>query len=177
MLPVGLKNALTIASGILGERRDPYLGHNFLVEIDGLVVAGFSQVEGLGSTIETEDYVEGGVNDFTHKLLKNASHPNLILRRGLTEADTLWCWYDDTRQGRIQRRSGTIMLLDDQRLPVTWWSFREAIPVRWSGPTFDAGREGGEVAVESLELVHLGISRPLVSELAASLRVAAGIGT
>src|SRR5262245_48900795 len=140
--PLGFNAALTRGSGVLGRRLDPYLAHNFLVEVDGLLVGGFSQVQGLECSIQTEERVEGGVNDYTHTILKNAAHPHLVLRHGLTDLEGLWGWYDQTRQGRIQRRSGTIMLLDNQRWPAMWWDFRDAIPVKWSGPSLDAGQTG-----------------------------------
>ncbi len=58
------------------------------------------------------------------------------------------------------------MLLGQHRLPVMWWTIHSAIPVKWSGPTFDATRDA-EVAVETVELVHKGISKPKGSRLVA----------
>ena len=46
----------------------PYLTFNFAVEIEGLLVGGFTEVSGLESEIEVEEYREGGVNGFVHKL-------------------------------------------------------------------------------------------------------------
>lgn len=173
-LPVGFNAALTLGGGALGKRLDPYLGHSFLVEIEGLLVGGFSHVEGLACTVQTEERTEGGVNDYTHKVLKNVSHANLVLRHGLTDLDGLWTWYDETRQGRILRRSGTIMLLDNQRQPAMWWDFRDAIPVKWSGPTLDATQDA-QVAVESLELVHRGITKSPLSTMTSLARLGVAV--
>lgn len=173
-LPIGLNAAFAAAGAALGKRLDPYLAHNFLVEIDGLLTGGFSQVQGLECSISTEDRVEGGVNGYTHKLLKTVSHPNLVLRHGITDLEGLWTWYDETRQGRIKRRSGTIMLLDNERQPAMWWDFKDAIPVKWSGPALDAGQDG-QVAVESVELVHRGISKPLLSSITSAARLALSV--
>ena len=41
---------------------------NFAVEIEGLLVGGFTQVDGLSGEVEVEEYREGGVNGYTHKL-------------------------------------------------------------------------------------------------------------
>jgi phage tail-like protein len=158
----------------LGPRRDPYQGYNFLVEIDGLLVGGFTRVQGLESTISVEDRAEGGVNDYVHKILKATSYPNLVLSHGLTDLDTLWAWYDRTARGVIERKHGTIMLLDNGGVPALWWDFREALPVKWTGPAFDAGQDG-TVAVESLELVHRGVSRSRLSLLAAAARGSGGL--
>ena len=42
--PLGLNAALVSALGAAGKRLEPYLGVNFLVEIEGLIVGGFSKV-------------------------------------------------------------------------------------------------------------------------------------
>jgi phage tail-like protein len=136
----------------------PYQAFNFAVEIEGLLVGGFSQVSGLDSEIEMEEYREGGVNGFVHKLPVRTTHANLLLSHGLTSGSTLWNWYHSVTQGAIQRRNGTIMLLDSRQAPVMWWNFRNALPVRWTGPAFSATSD--EVAVETLELAHEGLTRP-----------------
>jgi hypothetical protein len=58
----------------------------------------------------------------------------------------------------VNRRSGTIYLFDQQRVPVMWWDFKEAFPVKWSGPGLRA--DAAQIAVESIELRHRGLSRP-----------------
>lgn len=143
----------------------PYQAFNFAVEIEGLLVGGFSEVRGLESDIEVEEYREGGVNGYVHKFPSRTSHANLVLSHGLTSMSTLWNWYYDTAQGVIQRKNGTIMLLDPQQIPVMWWNFRNALPVRWTGPSFNASSD--EVAVESLELAHEGLTKPLLGQAAA----------
>jgi phage tail-like protein len=155
---------LTGILGAFGKRIDPYLGVNFLVEIEGLIVGGFSKVEGLDSTIETQDHVEGGRNDYVHKVLKGTTYSPIVLSHGLTDIDTLWAWHERVRRGVIQRKNGTVMLLDTRRLPGMWWNFADALPVKWVGPSFDASAEG-QVAIERIELVHRGLTKPIVSQL------------
>ena len=62
----------------LALRLDPYLGFRFLVEIQGLIVAGFSEVGGLQAEIETFEYREGGLNDYAHHLPGPVRYPNLV---------------------------------------------------------------------------------------------------
>jgi len=123
--------------------------------------------------VEVEEYREGGVNGYTHRLPGRTSFANLELRYGLTGVGMLWDWFAATTEGSIQRRNGTVMLLDRQRLPVMWWNFRNALPVRWSGPTFDAGAD--QIGIESLELAHEGLTKPLLSQAAALAHGAAGM--
>jgi len=80
----------------LTNRVDPYLNFRFLVEINGQVVAGFSDISSIECEIDTEEYQEGGVNDHVHHLLKAAKYRNLVLKRGLTDSDVLWKWRHGT---------------------------------------------------------------------------------
>jgi phage tail-like protein len=141
-----------------GERRDdPYLSYKFQLEIDDLIVAGFSEVSGLQVEIETEDYKEGGINHFVRKMPKVAKYPNLILKRGVTDSDVLWKWHKNAVEGKIERRGGRIMLYDSQGDEKWRWTFEDAFPVKWTGPEFKA--DGSTVVLESLELVHHGINK------------------
>jgi phage tail-like protein len=167
-----LNAAFVGARGAGGQRVDPYLSVNFLVEIEGLIVGGFSKVDGLESAIETQDYFEGGRNDYVHKVLKGTTYMPLVLSHGLTDIDSLWAWHERTRRGVIKRKNGTIMLLGRERLPVTWWNFTGALPVKWTGPSFDASTDS-QVAIERVDLVHRGITKPIASQLASAVRLGA----
>jgi phage tail-like protein len=138
-------------------RTDPYLSFNFLVEIEGLVVGGFSDVSGFQAEIEVHDYREGGLNDYIHRLAGPARYPsNLVLKRGITDSQTLWQWHCDVRNGIVTRRNITIILLDTAGRTVRAWHLEKAYPVRWVGPELKA--ETNTVAVETLELVHCGFA-------------------
>lgn len=141
----------------VGDRVDPYLDFRFLVEIDSLVVAGFSEVSGLEMDVQTETYREGGVNAYAHTLPTRTAYPNLVLRRGLTDSQALWTWAHDAMNGNIERRNGRVVLLDSTGEESWAWEFRDAYPVKWAGPDLDAAR--GRVAIETLELTHRGLSK------------------
>lgn len=136
-------------------RVDPYKTYRFLVEIEGLVSGGFSEVSGLQVEIDVEDYREGGVNDYVHKLPKFRKYPNLILKRGLTDSDVLLNWLENTAAGKIECRNIRVILLDDEGEEKWYWIFKEAFPVKWSGADLKA--DGNSVAIETLELVHAGM--------------------
>ena len=69
-VPLGLSWLPSMAGNwVLGTRPlPPYQTFNFAVEIEGLLVGGFTEVSGLESEVEVEEYREGGVNGFVHKL-------------------------------------------------------------------------------------------------------------
>jgi phage tail-like protein len=142
----------------LGQRSDPYLSFNFLVEIEGMLVGGFTEVTGLQVEVEVEDYREGGLNTYIHKLAGPARYPsNLVFKHGLTDATVLWDWHQEVVQGNIRRKNGSIVLLDSAGEEKWRWNFAEAYPVRWSGPDLRAST--AEVTVETLELVHRGLTK------------------
>ena len=142
----------------VGTRSDPYFTFNFILEIEGITAGGFSEVTGLQVEVEVQDYREGGVNDYIHKFAGSVRYPsNLVLKRGLTDADTLWNWLQEILKGNIQRKNGSIRLLNSAREEKWRWNFVEAYPIRWVGPEFRAG--SAELAIESLELVHRGLKR------------------
>jgi phage tail-like protein len=166
----GLTGITAIGSDVLGAMLNPYMSYNFLVELDGLIVGGFMEVSGLESEIKLESYEEGGQNEYVHQFPTRTTYPNLVLSKGMTEVWTLWGWYEDACQGKIRRRNVSVMLLDHQRLPVRWWNFKDAYPVKWSGPQFNSSAQ--EVAVERIELVHRGMTMPIASKTLAGLRAA-----
>lgn len=135
---------------------DPYLGCNFLVEVEGVISAGFSEVTGLAAQVETFDYREGGVNGYVHKIAGPASYQsNLVLKRGMSTSPDLWAWGAAAREGNISRLPVVIVLTNGGQIPLWTWAFRDAYPVRWIGPDLRAAT--GAVAIETLELVHRGL--------------------
>ncbi|MGB3419943.1 phage tail protein [Dolichospermum sp. FACHB-1091] len=152
-----LNRALLTGSTISALGHDPYMAYNFAVEVGGVVIGGFSEVSGLSSEINLESYQEGGVNGFVHQFPKNTTYPNLVFTRGLVNVDLFFIWYKATSEGIIEQKNGTIILLNSQRIPVLWWTFKKAYPVKWEGPTFNAS--GDEIAIERIELVHQGITK------------------
>lgn len=171
-LPLGANAVYAFTTGKLGLRLDPYQGFNFLIEIEGLLTGGFSEVRGLESEIEVEEYREGGENQYVHQLPGPTRYPSrLILKQGVTGNDSLWNWYRITSRGKIWRKNGTIMLLDRQRYPAMYWNFKQALPVKWTGPEFDASSDS--VVFETIELVHKGITKPILSQALALGRAGA----
>lgn len=153
-----LNAAFALATNLLGVRLDPHHAFNFLVEIEGILVGGFSECSGLVVEVEVETYPEGGLNDYVHQFRGRTKYPPLILKHGLTLMEGLWSWHQSVTQGDVVRRNGTIYLLNKMHIPVLWWNFKGAYPTKWTGP--DLRAESSAVAFESVELVHQGLSRP-----------------
>lgn len=156
MKALGVNAAFGSGANLSGVRYDPYLAFNFLVEIDGLVVGGCSEVSGLNSEVEVQEVREGGLNSYVHLLPGRVQRvASLVLRHGLTANDALWQWHQELRHGKIERKNGAVHLLDTQRNSVLWWEFHSALPIKWSGP--DLRADTATVAFASVELVHQGL--------------------
>lgn len=138
-------------------RGDPYLDYRFVVEIDSVIAGGFNEVTGLERAVETQEYDEGGVNSHTHQLWSGENQSNLTLKRGLTDADTLWEWVRRSASSPVDRKTVILFLLDSTGALSCGWSFSGAYPVTWSGPSLSA--DSADVAIEELELTHTGVSR------------------
>jgi phage tail-like protein len=157
MPTIGANIGVSIAAGLSGLRVDPYQSSNFVVEIEGLLVGGFTDCTGLQIEIEAHEYREGGQNEFVHRFAGATRHPPLVLKHGVSPIDGLWGWHQDVAAGNIQRRNGTIYLMNQAQVPVVWWHFREALPLKWTGP--DLRADTALVAFESIELAHRGLIR------------------
>ncbi|MGD2205801.1 MAG: phage tail protein [Anaerolineae bacterium] len=119
---------------------------------DARTVAGFSECSGLESTLEVEEYQEGGINDRVHKFPSRFTFGNITLKRGMTTDNTLAKWHFSLLQGTVERRDGLILLLNEAQEPVLAWKFERGLPVKWTGPGLNAA--SSEVAVETLEIAH-----------------------
>ena len=137
-------------------RRDPYHGFHYLVELEGLTVGGFSRVKGLMRETRVESYREGGVNDFEHKLTSGTGFGTLVLERGLV-ASALWDWHQQVVDGAIRRRKITIALRDQNDTEVWRLHADHAFPVKWAVSDFDA--TSSQVLVESVEFAHHGLRK------------------
>ncbi len=104
---------------------------------------------------DTEDYKEGGRNDFVHKFLSTTKYPNIVLKKGITNSDTLYMWYRDVMRGIVTLKQISVVLLDSQKNEVKRWSFQNAYPVKWSASNLNS--TSNSVMIETLELVHQGL--------------------
>lgn len=126
--------------------------YTFVLEVVGKTLGNFASVQGLEASIEVFEYREGGNNDTIHRLPGAVSYPNLILSGGLL-TPALANWFRETRLGAARQEVTLTLSADGDR--VRAWSFADAFPVRWVGPTFDAST--GRIGSEVIEIAHSGI--------------------
>ena len=146
-------------------RDNPYGAFNFLVALggaqgegdEGKIIGGFSEASGLGMDVSYSEYRNGNEMFNTARKVPNTHKvDDVTLKRGLVGSTDLFDWIKTVRDGTADPRTITITLLDEARNTVAAWRLRSAQPKKWSGPTL-AGKGGGEVAMEELQLVHEGV--------------------
>jgi phage tail-like protein len=138
-----------------GDRVDPFAQFNFMVEIDGVTRAGFTEASGLTVEQDVIEYREGSEVARARKLPGLTKYTNITLKRGLVGDAELWEWRKSTIDGQTERRAGSIVLLDESRQEVMRWNFVEGWVAKWEGPTLNS--TANEVAVETLEICHEGL--------------------
>lgn len=144
-----------------GERNDPFRAFNFEVNIDNVALAGFSEVSGLTAEGDAVEYREGtDPRNTVRKLVGLRKFANVTLKRGYTRTNDLWAWYTETLEGRPNRRNVTIKLKDENRRDVMAWHLDAAWINKIEGASLKAS--GNEVAMESVEIVHEGVTIELL---------------
>lgn len=130
---------------------------HFKVEWGGKNV-GFSEVSGLTQEVQMIEYRDGNSPDYsTIKMPGLHKYNNVTLKRGIAKSDNeFFNWLNTIKLNTVERRDLTISLLNESHEPVMVWKARNAFPVKVEGPGLKAS--GNEVAVESIEIAHEGIT-------------------
>jgi phage tail-like protein len=122
--------------------------------VEATVTGGFTECSGLEMTMQPEEHKEGGSMTIL-RFPQRVTWTNVRLKRGVTVSDDLWNWYFAYLQGKGTRRDGIITLQNELHIPFKAWRFKRGIPVKWSGPSMNAGES--RVAVEEIEIAHEGL--------------------
>jgi phage tail-like protein len=141
-----------MSPGRSAPRPEAHPAFRFVVQIDGISEAVFTECTLPSLEVEVEEHKEGGFNTGTHLLPGRVTKGTVVLKRGLASSSALLAWYTAVMEGQIgsARRQVSVILYDSQGEPVLRWDFGGAYPHKWSGPTLNAG--SNEIAIESLEL-------------------------
>ncbi len=131
-------------------RNDPYAKFNFLIEIGGEDVGGFTEVSGLAAESDVIEYREGSDPARMRKLPALRKYSNITLKRGYVQSRVLWDWRKTTIDGVTERRDGAIVMLDEARAPALRWEFFEGWVSKYEGPALNA--TANEAAIESIEI-------------------------
>ncbi len=144
---------------------DPFGAFNFVVEIDGITSAGFTECTGLDSESDVIEYREGHEDITVRKVPGLKKHANVTLKRGVSTSSELFDWRKTVMDGVIERKNLSIVLFDERGVSGggerVRWNLQNAWPAKWVGAELKAS--ANEIAVETLELCHEGITEMTVS--------------
>lgn len=136
----------------------PFGKYNYDVSIDGKSVGGFSEVSAPDISSDPIEYREGNfVVNMVEKQPGLIKYGNVTLKWGMTSSMELYNWMKEVESGIIKRKTVVISLHDDQQAEIARWILISAWPTKYMAPDFNA--TGNEVAVETLELAHEGVTR------------------
>lgn len=134
----------------------PAVAFHFAVEVAGEsddADTRFQEVSGLSAEVGVEEYREGGVNDYAHRLPTGAKYGNLVLKRGYTTSTGVSEWCRSAIEDFVfTPKDVVVSLLDEEHNPLAAWSFVAAYPLKWSLSAFNAQQNG--LAIESLEFAY-----------------------
>ncbi|KAA9396519.1 phage tail protein [Haloarcula sp. CBA1130] len=137
------------------DRYGPYRNVRYILEIDGIAIAGFSSCSIPENSTEPIEYREGTDPPTVRKLWSLNSYGNLTLEKGTTQDSlALFEWRKSVEQGQVDsaRRNIAVILLDEEGGTGPRWEFKNAWIINYDGPDLDS--TGNEVAIESLEIAH-----------------------
>jgi phage tail-like protein len=141
-------------------RHGPFRQMRYILEIDSVAKAGFSECTIPEANTEVIEYREGNEAPTVRKLSSLAAYGNITLKWGITtDSMELFEWWQLVEQGKTDaaRRQIAVVLLDEEGQPGPRWEFRNAWCRQYDAPDLNA--TGNEVAVESMEIVHEGLER------------------
>lgn len=140
---------------------DPLHDFRYRLEMDGVVVAGFSEVAIGDASNAPIEYREGNEITAVRKLQRLNKYGNVTLKWGLTDSVELANWHrmvaDEAAPPSAVRRTVIIRIQDETGADKAAYEITGAWPTGYN-PT-DINGKGHEVAIESLELANEGIRR------------------
>ncbi|MBH8575837.1 phage tail protein [Nostocaceae cyanobacterium CENA369] len=129
--------------------------NRFYVEIENNISACFTECQGLGVTIKTEKFSEGGVNAQQRVLLNQAEFSDVTLKRGITNDLTFWNWINKVLSSAKERRNVNILVFNQAGETMQCWTLIGAVPISWKAPSLSA--DSSTVAIEELTLTYEGL--------------------
>ena len=143
----------------MAERIDPYRNSNFIVEIDGISIAGFAEATIPDISSEPIEYREGDEKDHTvRKIPGIVKYGNINLKRGITDSMELYNWFKKViLDNEWERKDISIILLDEKREEANRWNFTNCWPTKYNAP--DTKATGTDIAIEEMEIVTEGMIR------------------
>ena len=121
-------------------------------------VMSFQELAGLGVETQPIEYRAGDSKAFSvAKMPGLQKYGNVTMKKGVFKGDAkFWDWFNQIKMNTVKRTPVTISLLDEAGKPTMAWTLANAWPAKVIATDLKA--QGNEVAVESIEIAHDGIT-------------------
>ncbi|MFC2038160.1 phage tail protein [Chloroflexota bacterium] len=131
---------------------DPHVTNLFEVEIDGISVGRFAEIEGLSIEQEVVE-IQEGEDQLIRKVPGRLKYGDITLRRKYDSESTLNDWIEQARlgSGEYARKKMSIVLLDEKDKEIKRWNCFEAFPRSWKLITIDG--KAADILVEEMVIV------------------------
>jgi phage tail-like protein len=144
-----------------GEAQDknwPLPKFYFMVDWGSTTNIPFQEVSGLEIQAEALEYRHGNSPVFSKINMPGmVKNNNITMKKGVFANDnTFWDWYAKIKMNTIERQNVVIKLLDEGGNPTMTWTLNNAWPTKISST--DMKSDANEVAVESIEIMHEGLT-------------------
>ena len=139
---------------------DPIVGFNFGLELSGVIQGYFTEVSGLGSENEViEHKITKEGKEIVRKIPGRLKWGDITLKRGVTANMDIYDWRKQVEDGLVDkaRKSGSIIMYDQEGKEVAKWDFERAWPSKLSGPGLKS--DDNAVAIEEVTIAHEYIKR------------------
>lgn len=122
-------------------------------------VIPFQEVSGMDVESQVIEYRSGSDKAFSvSKMPGLVKYSNVTLKKGMFKGDNkFWEWYGKIKMNTIERATITITLMDEAGGALFTWVLDRAWPCKIT--VTDLKSDGNEVAIETIELVHEGITQ------------------
>ena len=135
----------------------PLSKFHFRVDWGGTRI-GFTEVTGLDRSLDVIEYRDGSSPEYSKiKMPGLQKFSNITLKRGTFATDNeYYQWLNTVQMNKIERRDLVISLLNENHDPVMVWKIKNAFPVKVQSSDLKA--DGNEVAIETMERAHEGLT-------------------
>lgn len=121
----------------------------FVVEIDGVRQAVFTECTLPIVEWDVLEVKEGGLNGYTHQLPAMRKQARMTLKNGIGTDDLLkWCV--EGMKENFERKAITVKLFNVAHEPLLSWHIAGAWPFKWSAPALKSNESA--LAIQTLEI-------------------------
>jgi len=135
---------------------DPIASYAFHVEIQGITIAQFKEVDGLSISVGVIEHRSNKLTSLPvmKKLPGTVRFEDIVLSRGKVNDAAFWTWIKQVQDGQIDqaRKDGSIVLFDYAHGEINRFNFEQGWPSKIEVGRLEAGADS--VLLETVTISH-----------------------